>query len=110
MPNITWRVESMVWDLETGGVNTVHWRIIASDDTNTVDAYGSMGFSPDPESDNFISLDNLTEENVILWLKSNEELGNVESSLIDQLEKKNNPVTESGLPWIINEQEKSDNV
>lgn len=103
MSNVTWKVESMVWDLETGGVNTVHWRIIASDEINTVDAYGSLGFSPDPLSENFVPLDNLTEENVILWLKGNEELENVESSLINQLEKKRNPVTESGLPWTTTE-------
>lgn len=96
---IFWKVESTEWNLETGGVTTAHWRVVASDEENTVDAYGSVGFSPDPENPNFISLDNLSEEDVILWVKEYINAEEIESSLVSQLDKLKNPVSQSGLPW-----------
>lgn len=103
--NITWSIESVVWDTATGGITTAHWRVIAIDGEFSADAYGSVGFSPDPSSKKFIALENVTPEKVIAWVKSQEELSGIEESLLSQIEKKKNPVQQSGLPWTMNEGE-----
>lgn len=105
MTDINWKVESIEWNSSDGGVVTVHWRVSASDDINYTDSYGSIGFTPNSEDPNFIPIDSLTEENVILWLKANEQLQNIEQGLINQLEQMKSPSTQVGLPWIDNEGE-----
>lgn len=99
MASISWRIESLVWDTATGGVTTAHWRVLAEDDGHTADAYGSIGFSPDPESANFIALDDLSEETVLEWVQAHDELAGLEDDLLRQIAKKKNPVSETGLPW-----------
>lgn len=99
--NVEWRVESAVWDTATGGITTVHWRASVVDGEVSADAYGSLGFTPDPEAVGFIPLAELTPADVLAWVKAREEVAGLEEDLLRQVEKKKNPTQESGLPWVV---------
>ena len=50
-------------------VNTVHWRINASDGVHSASTYGSIGV-PEPTPEAFVSYDDLTKEEVQSWVES----------------------------------------
>jgi hypothetical protein len=53
----------------TNVVNTVHWRLNATDGVHTVSTYGSIGV-PEPTPEAFVSYDDLTKEEVQSWVES----------------------------------------
>lgn len=101
-----WTIAQLERQTETGGVITAHWRVSSEDEAFTAGSYGSAGFTPDPESENFIPFEELTEEVVIDWVK--DALG---SERIDQyivtIEQRFGPETlvETPLPWVPTEPE-----
>jgi hypothetical protein len=98
---IEWTIAQIERQTETGGVITAHWRVSAEDDGFTAGSYGSAGFTPDPESEDFIPFEELTETNILEWLWAQEgfDKDEIEAGLVTQIEAQKNPSTVSGLPW-----------
>lgn len=103
----TWGIANLERHLDDGVVYTSHWtlsaeRTTAAGDTFTAGSYGSVGFG-DPDPENFIPYDELTPETVIGWtqeaLGGAEKVAEMEATLTEQLDQKENPTDASGLPW-----------
>jgi hypothetical protein len=94
--NVTWTISNLDRQVSDGLVTTAHWRVDAIDGEHTAGAYGSVGFT---RGDSFVPFEQLTEAQVIEWVKSQLEVAEIEASLASQIEKQKNPVTAHGLPW-----------
>ena len=101
----TWGVVTLVHEIATGKVTTVHWTTNAVDTAlnpqgqpYTASAYGSQ----DVDGDVVIPYSNLTPEICIGWVKDAmgpEAVAALEQSLVDNINLQKNPVSESGVPW-----------
>lgn len=81
-------------------VNTVHWRINASDGVHSASTYGSIGV-PEPTPEAFVSYDDLTKEEVQSWVESalgEEQLQAMYDGLAGQIETLKAPVTGTLTP------------
>jgi hypothetical protein len=90
-----WVVSSLHAKIENDGlenvIQTVHWRLQATDENeNAVDVYGSCGLEA-PEADSFISFDLLTKADVEGWLESKLDVDSLKARLDSQLEIITNP-------------------
>lgn len=84
----------------TNVVKTAHYTVDAIDGDYQVGAYGSVGFS-DPDPATFKPYDELTEAEVIEWVKGKLDVAEVEASLDAGIEnKKNPPIVQKPLPWV----------
>jgi hypothetical protein len=84
-------------------VSTVHWVLVATEDEFKSSVYGSIGV-PSPTPEHFISYEDLTEEEVNLWvvgaLGGQEEVEKMMDSLAAQIEQQKNPKGgRMALPW-----------
>ena len=105
----TWKVTSLktknVADNMPNAVVQTYWQKIGTDENgNTGTFSGATPFTVDPtdESGPFIPFDQLTEEDVLTWIKSivvgsYEE--HVNGQIQKQIDEKVNPVSEASLPW-----------
>lgn len=98
---IDWSIEQLERQSDTGGIIVAHWRVSAQDDGFFASSYGSSGFQPNPEDENFIPFENLVETDVLNWLWSKDSFDkeSIEENLIQKIERQKNPPTISGLPW-----------
>jgi hypothetical protein len=103
----TWTIANLERQLSTGGVTVAHWRVTESetvgtgDDavTHTASAYGTVGFTPDPDADDFIAYDSLTEADVLAWVHAEVDQDATEAALTANIEADKNPVSADGMPW-----------
>ncbi len=99
----TWTIANLERNLADGGVTVAHWRVTKSetvgDDTFTASAYGTVGLTPDPDADDFIAYDSLTEADVLAWVHAEVDQDVTEAALTAKIEADKNPVTGSGMPW-----------
>lgn len=93
---ITWKISQLDRQSSDGLVFTSHWRVVAEEDGYTAETYGSMGHE---RADEFIPYEDLTEQEVIGWVKAKLDVASIESSLQDQINAKKAPATLSGVPW-----------
>jgi hypothetical protein len=97
-----WSIANTERYLDTGGVFVVHWRVTAEetgDDTFTASAYGTVGFTPDADADDFVAYDSLTEEVVMGWVHAEVDQDATEAALTANIEAQKNPVSADGMPW-----------
>lgn len=100
MIEYTWSISQLERQSGTGGVITVHWRVGAKEGEYSSEAYGRVGFSPDPESEDFVPFENLTQEIVLNWIWNNGvDKEETELGLSNQIETQKNPPVIHGLPW-----------
>ena len=103
MATFNWSIANTERYLDTGGVFVVHWRVTAEetvgDDTFTASAYGTVGFTPDPDADGFVAYDSLTEEVVMGWVWESVNQKDTEAALTANIEGQKNPVSADGMPW-----------
>ena len=99
----TWTIANLERDIATGGVQVAHWRVTESEtvgeDTFTASAYGTVGFTPDPDADDFVAYDSLTEEVVMGWVWTEVNQEETEAALTANIEGQKNPVSADGMPW-----------
>ena len=103
----TWTIANLERELSTGGVTVAHWRVTESetvgtgDDavTHTASAYGTVGFTPDADADDFVAYNNLTEEVVMGWVHAEVDQSATEAALTANTEAQKNPVSADGMPW-----------
>ena len=103
MATFNWSIANTERYLDTGGVFVVHWRVTAEEtvgeDTFTASAYGTVGFTPDPDDPSFVAYDSLTEADVLAWVHAEVDQEATEAALTAKIEADKNPVTGSGMPW-----------
>ena len=99
----TWTIANLERNLADGGVTVAHWRVTESEtvgeDTFTASAYGTVGFTPDPDADGFVAYDSLTEEVVMGWVWESVNQKDTEAALTANIEGQKNPVSADGMPW-----------
>jgi hypothetical protein len=99
----TWTIANLERNVADGGVTVAHWRVTESEtvgeDTFTASAYGTVGFTPDPDADGFVAYDSLTEEVVMGWVWESVNQEETEAALTANIEGQKNPVSADGMPW-----------
>lgn len=101
MVNFTYTIEGLEWkNTENKEVTFASWRCTATDGVNTAFEHCDFVFdAPDPNSDDYVQLENLTEEKVWEWLEPNLNKAEIEQNLTNQLEELANPALLYGKPW-----------
>jgi hypothetical protein len=99
----TWTIANLERNVADGGVTVAHWRVTESetvgDDTFTASAYGTVGFTPDADADDFVAYDSLTEATVLGWVWESVNQEDTEAALTANIEGQKNPVSANGMPW-----------
>ena len=99
----TWTIANLERNVADGGVTVAHWRVTESEtvgeDTFTASAYGTVGFTPDPDADDFVAYDDLTEEVVMGWVWESVNQEETEAALTANITGQKNPVSADGMPW-----------
>ncbi len=92
----TWTIANLERNVADGGVTVAHWRVTESetvgDDTFTASAYGTVGFTPDADADDFVAYDDLTEDDVMAWVWADVDQDATEAALTAKIEADKNPV------------------
>lgn len=99
------RVDKLEWNMQTGGVVTVHWEIVATDGQIEASDKRKTDLDPNPASENFIPVENVTEEIVISWLENTileEQMNIYKDRVLGILNKSKMPPLVYGLPWKMN--------
>jgi hypothetical protein len=103
MTTFNWKVSQLERTNDSDkGVVVVHYRVDAVDGEFTSGAYGTLSFTPDPSASGFIAFDDLTESDVIGWVKDEfgaEKVTEIESALQSKIDEQKNPATVAELPW-----------
>jgi len=95
----TWTIANLERQTDTGGVVVAHWRVSAQDGDYTASAYGTAGFTPDPNTEGFVPFDQLTEAQVLEWVYASVDKAEMEANLATQIEEQKAPATVAGMPW-----------
>ena len=99
MTTYTWTIAQCEHEVATGGITVAHWRVSAVDGDYSASAYGTAGFTPDPEAEGFIPYADLTEADVLVWVWASVDKDETEANLAAQIDAQKNPVTAAGTPW-----------
>lgn len=94
--NITWSIDNLDRQTSDDLVITAHWRVSAVDGEHSAGAYGSVGFT---RGDSFTPFEQLTEAQVIAWVKSQLEVEQIEAALAQIIAEQKQPSKVSGVPW-----------
>ena len=84
---------------ENKGVVIAHYEVFAKEGSKLVRAYGTLSFVPKPDDPNYTPFDQLTEETVLSWVKSELDTAQIEKTLAKKLNEKLNPTVVLGVPW-----------
>ena len=103
----TWNIVQMdtypEYDGQPNVVFTIHWNLLGTNGTHQGSVYGSTGLTLNKDAA-FISYDDLTQDQVIGWVKSalgEEQVTAYEKSVTDQINEQMTPkVIAPPLPWI----------
>lgn len=89
----TWVISDLNAKISEGDlsnvIETVHWRLQATDGEHTADVYGSLGLDA-PEGD-FIAFEDLTQADVEAWLEAKLDVDSLKAGLDAQIEAIANP-------------------
>lgn len=98
-----WTISQLERSLPDGVVMTAHWRVSDSDGAASGTVYGTISFpSKDPSDPTFVPYDQLTEAQVIDWVKDAmgaEQVAAHEASVAAQIDRQKNPTSAAGVPW-----------
>jgi hypothetical protein len=94
-----WSLPTLERELSDGGVIVAHWRCTASDGDFSASSYGTCGFTPDADADDFVAYDDLTEAGVLAWVWESVDKDATEAALQAKIEADMNPTTGTGVPW-----------
>ncbi len=98
-----WTISSLDRTLPDGMVFTAHWRVSKTDGNASGSVYGTISFpAKSPSDPDFIPYDQLTEAQVIQWVKDEMGADTVaahEAAVDAQINAQKNPTSASGVPW-----------
>ena len=95
----TWAIANLEREAADGFVFTAHYTVNAKDDTYSAGAYGSLGFE---RHDNLIPFADLTEADVVSWVKEAlgaDKVADIEAALQTQIDQQRTPTKADGVPW-----------
>lgn len=95
----TWNIIELERNAADGGVITAHYLAFDKDGDYGAESRGIVQFTPDPSDSNFIPYADLTEADVVAWVKAKEDVTSVENFLAAQIAEQKNPTTVAGVPW-----------
>jgi hypothetical protein len=95
----TWTIANLERNVADGGVTVAHWRVTEVDGDYSASAYGTCGFTPDADADDFVAYNDLTEEVVMGWVHAEVDQSATETALTANIEAQKNPVSADGKPW-----------
>ena len=103
---IQWTILQLERQISTGGVFSADW---IAEDHEVVEGtvhrgmyQGFTSFTPEPDSEGFTPFADLTEADVVNWIKttlSSEDITSVEQTINTQISESKAPTTAKGLPW-----------
>lgn len=93
---ITWSIDQLERNVSDGLVTVSHWRVTAVDGDSFASNYGSVSHE---RAEEFVPFEDLTQEEVIGWVKAKLDSEEIEASLLAQIDAQKNPVSATGLPW-----------
>ena len=96
MMNITYSIDNLERQASDNLVIVANWRVSAVDGEHTAGAYGSVGFT---RGDSFTPFAELTQEQVIGWVKSQLDVEQIEAALAQIIAEQKQPSKISGTPW-----------
>ena len=108
---VTWSITNTEYNNDSNkGVVHASWQckdseVVGSGDsavTHTGNVSGMESFNPEPDADGYIAFDDLTEANVIGWVKDllgSDEVTRVEGKVAAQITESKTPTTSWGVPW-----------
>ena len=100
---MNWNIAQLDYTLPECCVQTAHWRVSKTDGDASASVYGTISLPhKDHKAPDFIPYDQLTEAQVVQWVK--EEMGGNqvaahEAAVQAKIDAQINPSTASGLPW-----------
>ena len=96
----TWTIGTLERELSDNGVVVAHWRASLVDGDFSASSYGTCGFTPDPESSDWVAYDSISEELALSWCWADGvDKDAIEASLAANIELQKNPTQASGVPW-----------
>lgn len=96
---ILWKIEKLDRRLPDEGVVTAHWRALVEEGGYNATIYGTVSFTPDPNSPTFKPYESLTQDEVLVWVWAQVERKQTEQGLLADIEYQRTPKIVSGLPW-----------
>ena len=94
-----WTIANLERNIADGGVVVAHWRATLEDGEYTASSYGTCSFEYDATSPDFIPFDQLTENQVIVWVWGQVDKIKTEAALAANIEEQKAPKVASGTPW-----------
>lgn len=95
----TWTIRNLERNLSDGGVTKAHWRCEGVDGDYSQSLYGICDLTYDASASDFIAYDDLTETNVIGWVRSIVDETDIQTSIASKIEEDKTPTMADGVPW-----------
>ena len=99
---VTWTISTLERNTDDGVV-VAHWRASDSETVGEVEhsgsSYGSCGFTPDADADGYTAYADITEAQVIGWVKADVDADAIEASIAAQIADSKAPAISTGVPW-----------
>ena len=95
---VTWTISTLERNTDDGVV-VAHWRASDADGEHSGSSYGTCGFTPDADADGYTAYADITETQVIGWVKADVDADAVEASIASQIADSKAPAISTGVPW-----------
>jgi len=99
---VTWTISTLERNTDDGVV-VAHWRASDSETVGEVEhsgsSYGTCGFTPDADADGYTAYADITEAQVIGWVKADVDADAIEASIAAQIADSKAPAISTGVPW-----------
>ena len=99
---VTWTISTLERNADDGVV-VAHWRASDSETVSEVEhsgsSYGTCGFTPDSTADGYTAYADITEAQVIEWVKADVDADAIEASIASQIADSKAPAITVGVPW-----------
>ena len=95
---VTWTISTLERNTDDGVV-VAHWRASDADGEHSGSSYGTCGFTPDADADGYTAYADITETQVIEWVKADVDADAVEASIAAQIADSKAPAISTGVPW-----------
>lgn len=100
---MNWTISQLDRSLPDGVVMTAHWRVSKTDGNASGSVYGTISFpAKDPNDPTFVPYDQLTEAQVVQWVKDAmgaNQVAAYEAAVQGQIDAQKNPTSAAGVPW-----------
>ena len=95
---VTWTISTLERNTDDGVV-VAHWQASDVDGDHSGSSYGTCGFTPNADADGYTAYADITEAQVIEWVKADVDADAVEASIAAQIADSKAPAISTGVPW-----------